>query len=175
MKNRFSFSTSPAVVAIFSASVMVFAAVTFDPNTGTGFVGKGDVQTAFGWNNAQLQANGAGISFTYNATETYQAVCTFVTGEGTRGEKTHNAAIPRHSSVNSAIQYKTRTHNQIDGFILTGFGITTTDGTVPVVGNACVANSDGVNHNGTWSSVTLISSSGGLFVNYGGSNVLLSQ
>ena len=48
-------------------------------------------------------------------------------------------------------------------------------GAVPVVGNACVGNLNGVNHNGTWSSVTLISSSGGLFVNYGGSHVLLQQ
>lgn len=39
------------------------AAVTFDASTGTGFVGKGDVQLAFGWNNKQLQANAAGVTF----------------------------------------------------------------------------------------------------------------
>jgi hypothetical protein len=33
-----------------------FAAITFNPDDGTGFVGKGDVQEAFGWNNHALQA-----------------------------------------------------------------------------------------------------------------------
>jgi hypothetical protein len=40
------------------------ATVTWDAH-GTGFVGKGDVQSAFGWNNAQFRANSAGITFTY--------------------------------------------------------------------------------------------------------------
>lgn len=40
------------------------AAVTFDPATGTGFVGKGDVQTALGYNNAQLQKNASTLVFT---------------------------------------------------------------------------------------------------------------
>jgi hypothetical protein len=31
--------------------------VTFNETNGTGFVGKGDVQVAFGWNNKQLQTN----------------------------------------------------------------------------------------------------------------------
>ena len=40
------------------------AAVTFDLATGTGFVGKGDVQTALGYNNAQLQKNASTLVFT---------------------------------------------------------------------------------------------------------------
>src|SRR5918996_4693526 len=47
-----------AIVAAFAIGMTAaFALVTFDPSTGTGFVGKGDVQTAFGWNNKQLQNN----------------------------------------------------------------------------------------------------------------------
>ena len=38
------------------------AAVTIDAE-GKGFVGKGDVQVPFGWSNAQLQQNAAGVSF----------------------------------------------------------------------------------------------------------------
>lgn len=38
-------------------------AVTFDPATGLGFVGKGDVQLVFGWNNKQLQDNAALVDF----------------------------------------------------------------------------------------------------------------
>jgi hypothetical protein len=40
------------------------AAVTFDPATGTGFVGKGDVQSALGYNNTQLQKNANSLVFT---------------------------------------------------------------------------------------------------------------
>jgi hypothetical protein len=164
-----------ALVAMLVAATAAFATVTFDPATGKGFVGKGDVQLAFGWNNAQLQANGKLVSFTFNDTATYSAVCTFTTGEGTPGEQTHNISIPRHTSVISDVQYDARTHKQIDGYILKGFGATTPEGTVPVVGDACVGNDGGVAQNGTWSSVTLVSTSGGaLFVNYGGSSVQLN-
>lgn len=48
---------SKLIGAVTAAVCMVgsaLATVTFDPGTGTGFVGKGDVQNAFGWNNAQL-------------------------------------------------------------------------------------------------------------------------
>jgi hypothetical protein len=41
-------------VALIAALLLVLpaaASVNLDPATGTGFVGKGDVQSAFGWNN----------------------------------------------------------------------------------------------------------------------------
>ena len=38
-------------------------------------MGKGDVQSAFGWNNQQLQANAAGVSFTYIAEGTLSQTC----------------------------------------------------------------------------------------------------
>ena len=40
------------------------AAVTFDPVTGTGFVGKGDVQNVLGYNNSHLQKNASTLVFT---------------------------------------------------------------------------------------------------------------
>lgn len=40
------------------------AAVTVDSATGTGFVGKGDVQSALGYNNAELQRNAGSLAFT---------------------------------------------------------------------------------------------------------------
>lgn len=55
-----SAKTLVALAAATLATVAI-AAVTFDPVTGTGFVGKGDVQTAFGWNNQQLQQNADGV------------------------------------------------------------------------------------------------------------------
>ncbi|MFJ5996200.1 hypothetical protein [Streptomyces sp. NPDC092370] len=74
--------------------------------------------------------------------------------------------------MNSAVTYDARARNQITGFQLTGFGATTTSGTVPVVGERCVGD-DGVNHNGTWVSVTAESSTGDLSVVRGGTAVPL--
>jgi hypothetical protein len=152
-------------------STAAIAAVTFDPATGTGFVGKGDVQLAYGWNNAALQRNASGVTFSYNATDNYEAVCTFVTGEGTRGEKTHNVGHNKSTVVASTITYDARVRNQITGFTLNGLGTTTTTGgSAPVVGEACMGNPG---HDGEWSAVTLTDSSGGLYVNFGGVAVLL--
>jgi len=162
-----------ALAVLALSATAAFAAVSFNSTTGTGFVGKGDVQTAFGWNNTALQKNASGVSFTYNAVDTYSATCSFITGAGTRGEQTHNVDIPRHTAVTSTVAYDARTHKQIDGFNLTGFGATTTEGTVPVVGEACVANDEGVARDGTWSAVTLVSSTGGLYVNFGTTSIPL--
>src|SRR5262245_5475316 len=40
------------------------ASVSVNPTSGVGFVGKGDVQSAFGWKNADLQANASAVKFT---------------------------------------------------------------------------------------------------------------
>ena len=160
-----------ALGAVLASAAIAYATVTFDPTTGTGFVGKGDVQLAFGWNNAGLQRNASGVTFSYSATDTYEAVCTWTTGEGTRGEQTHNVGHDKTTSVNSAIAYDARIRNQITGFILTGLGATTTTGgSVPEVGGPCPGNQG---TEGVWTSVVLVSSAGGLFVNYGGNSVLL--
>jgi hypothetical protein len=161
-----------AVVLLFAVSL--FAAVTFDPDSGTGFVGKGDVQIAFGWNNAQLQNNANNVSFTYDASENYSAVCTWTTGEGTRGERTHNVTHTKSTSVLSALAYdprQTKGQKQFTGFNLLGFGAVTYVGDVPVEGGACPGNpgTDGV-----WTAVTLESSTGGLYVHFGGQSVLLN-
>jgi len=173
---KFLYAAAAAALVVSQAAS---AAVTFDSATGTGFVGKGDVQLAFGWNNQTLQANASGVTFTYNATDTYSATCTWVTGEGTRGEQTHNVDIPRHTAVNSVIASSGRDissglNGPNTGFKLTGFGTTTTEGTVPVVGDACVGNDGGINQNGTWTAVSLVSSTGGLFVNFGATSIQLT-
>ncbi|AGM04761.1 hypothetical protein [Amycolatopsis keratiniphila] len=146
-------------------------AYTLDPATGTGFVGKGEVQTPFGWNNAKLQANASGVSFTYDETGTYAAVCTWVTGEGTKGEKTHNVAHATSTSVANEVTYDARVKTQITGFTLKGFSTTTTTGEIPLVGEACPGNPG---TNGTWTSVTETGSTGGLYVHYGTATALLT-
>jgi hypothetical protein len=160
--------TSPAPGAAPSGPSL---AVNVDYGTGIGFVGKGDVQLAFGWNNNQLQKNAGGVTFFYDATTTYTAVCTFTTGEGTRGEKIHNVDHKTRTSVIATIAYDARVRNQITGFNLKGFGETvTTGGAVPLVGDACMGNPG---HEGTWSSVEQTGSVGGLFVSHGGTSVAL--
>lgn len=157
------------------------ATVTFDPSNGTGFVGKGDVQTAFGWNNQKAQSLGPYVTFSYDSTDVYSATCEFVTGAGTRGEQTHDVSISRHTGVSGTVDYTDRKHQQYDGYILTGFvpGSTVTTGTVPVAGDTCVATeSDGIARNGVWIDtadypITLVSSTGGLSVTSGGVSVQL--
>jgi hypothetical protein len=146
--------------------------VSLDPASGIGFVGKGDVQTAFGWNNKQLQTNAGGVTFAYIAEEEYSAVCEWTTGEGTKGEQTHDVAHSRSTSVAAQVGYDARVKSQITGFILNGYGAVSEDGAVPVVGGPCPGNpgTDGV-----WVSVELLSSSGGLYANYGGQGVLIWQ
>lgn len=171
-KNIMTAAAATAFAASLALATPASAAVTFNSADGTGFVGKGDVQLAFGWNNSALQKNAAGISFSYDAEDTYSGVCTWTTGEGTKGEKTHNVSHKRKTSVASNVAYDPRVKNQITGFNLTGFGATTTSGEVPVVGEACMGNPG---HDGVWTSVTPISSSGGLYVTYSGTSHLLPQ
>ena len=66
-----------ATIAVTAATLLLApaasAAVTINETNGTGFVGKGDVQVAFGWNNKQLQTNATGVSFSFTQDAT-QAV-----------------------------------------------------------------------------------------------------
>jgi hypothetical protein len=160
---RKTLKLSLGIVGCAAATVVAYAAVTFDPSTGTGFVGKGDLQTPWGWNDTKLQTCASGISFYFHTEQsaTYSAVCEFTTGEGTRGQRTHlvTHTIDRVSAVNSAINYDARRNNQgrITGFNLTGVGAsvsTASTGDVPVVGGPCPGNQG---HDGVWASVQLVS------------------
>ncbi|HSK25425.1 MAG TPA: hypothetical protein VK894_00765, partial [Jiangellales bacterium] len=52
-----------ASAALVLSGGVAQAAVTFDAATGEGFVGKGDVQLALGYNNKQLQDNAGSLEF----------------------------------------------------------------------------------------------------------------
>ena len=168
---KFAIATAVAAATISTAAL---ALVTYDPATGTGFVGKGDVQLAFGWNNKQLQDNAGGVGFVYDQTTSYSGVCTWTTGEGTRGEQTHNVDHTTRTAVLSTVAYEARKNSSgkdgsITGFFLTGNGATTsTGGAAPEVGGPCLGfpGNDAV-----WSSVSAGSSTGGLSVTFGGSSV----
>ena len=70
---RISAAVGTTVAATLMLAPAASAAVTFNETNGTGFVGKGDVQVAFGWNNKQLQTNATGVSFSFTQDAT-QAV-----------------------------------------------------------------------------------------------------
>jgi hypothetical protein len=92
----------------------VFAIVTFDPATGEGFVGKGDVQTALGFNNKQLQDNVNNIQFrALKVTETTW------TCDRDAGPQTQERAST--TSAQSVVDKVARERNQITGFILEGY------------------------------------------------------
>lgn len=141
------------------ASAVAFASVTFDPATGTGFVGKGDVQLAFGWNNQALQQNASGLTFSYLAEEHYKFDCTFTVEVGkdkVREPRTQNRG--KESSVDANVAFDARRSNQITGFNLTGFGAVTTTGEAPENGGSCPG---GQFNDGVISNVELVSSTGG--------------
>lgn len=158
-----------AVALLVGAVGSATAAVTFDPSTGTGFVGKGDVQLAFGWNNAQLQNNQGNVTFSYQTAEIYTAVCTWTTGEGTRGQQTHNVPHTKKTGVTGTMVPHERMRNQITGYNLTGFATqTATTGAIPVMGGACPGNAG---HEGVWTSVSMTSSGAQLFAVHNGNQV----
>ncbi|XVV01441.1 hypothetical protein ACQPW3_29100 [Actinosynnema sp. CA-248983] len=166
-------ATAAVSGAALGAAVLtgVAQAYTLDPVTGTGFVGKGEVQTPFGWNNAALQANAPGVSFTLESVRSYSAVCTWTTGEGTKGEKTHDVTHRKTSAVSSVVSYDARQRNQVTGFVLTGFSSVVETGEAPVVGGACPGNAG---HGGTWTSVVEGASSSGLYARHGTMTALLT-
>jgi hypothetical protein len=94
----------------------VGAAVTFDPATGTGFVGKGDVQTALILNNAQMQ--NTAVVFTYNATSVSEATWTCDRDAGPQTQERANITTTTTQAVASSIA---RVKNQITGYNLTGY------------------------------------------------------
>lgn len=108
-------------LAVSSVSV-AGAAVIFDPDTGTGFAGKGDVQLVYGWNNKDLQANAASVQFQYVATATTVSevswVCTNTNNESIRGRQRTTTTTTETSGVVTTVA---RERNQITGFNLAGY------------------------------------------------------
>lgn len=148
------------------------AAVTFDPATGTGFVGKGDVQMPFGWNDAALQAKATGVTFGYvsSTDDAYQVVCGWDTTSQGGGKNSTGPIIKHHvqtksANIGSSVTYditkidRKNPNGKVTGFQLTGKTGEVIDeaGSVPVVGGDCPeSQGDGIDK--TIESVSLLSS-----------------
>lgn len=134
---RKSFWAAGAAIACISTAAL--ATVTFDPTAGTGFVGKGDVQIAFGWNNAVMQSRHTSVTFAVDQSVSYDVTCEWTTVTGGKDSKTipHEATIHRNISSSAAVDATSRKTGQYTGWFLTGY----TDGfssvVLPVVGDPC--------------------------------------
>lgn len=163
-----------ALAAMMLAATVAVAAVTFDPGTGKGFVGKGDLQVPWGWNNSQLQQNASGVSFTYNTVDEYDVTIEFETGNPAQPKslKTHTVTQEKSTAVDKTVAYDLRVKNQITGFNLNGFGATNVSGDpIPSVGDECPNGNLGCEV----IAVEKTSSSGGLYAHHSSKNSLLLQ
>lgn len=114
--------TIAMVIGLVFASLLApraSAAVNFDPATGTGFIGKGDVQSAFGWNNATMQANANAVVFSVRITQSVVLECTRETASQVL-VKTFDRTV----RVNSSLLFDGRYNrsNTLTGFVLSGYG-----------------------------------------------------
>jgi len=191
------------LVLVVLMAITSFASITFDATTGKGFVGKGNVQTVLGWNNAQLQANASSVTFTYKSTDTYLITETWATGNPDKpvSMNSHTTEIRTEIGISATLDgdpRQTKGQKQFTGFILNGWfgdpifsggtlpkvdevtymtftwtdnqGETHTSDNMPVDGNGNLYTEGG---NKATLSVQKISSTGGLYVNYGGVSVLI--
>jgi hypothetical protein len=159
------FTIALILIALVFVATAVSASVTFDAETGTGFVGKGDVQLIYGWNNQALQANAGDVQFqAMTSVESERSwICTNSNNENTQ-ERERTTTTTTAGVVASIARMK----NQVTGFILAGYSgapvvTLTTDG--PML-NSCPS--------GPWSLTTpagdpvVISSSSSLAVSTNG-------
>jgi hypothetical protein len=157
---KFMLTIAAAATSVALLATPASAAVTFDAGTGAGFVGKGDVQTALGWNNKQLQDNADDAEFTFVATSVAETTWTC---DRDAGPQTQERANTTTTSTQGVVDAVTRDKKQVTGFTLLGFEgepteETATDG--PAVGSCPTG----------WSAIDLVEgepvvTSGGLFVN----------
>ena len=109
--------------AFFALAVLPVSLVSADVTVdefGVGFVGKGDVQSVYDWNNSMLQANAHLIQFKFSSAGTVSWYCEGVNAAG----KTVTTDVRIDEiGVSNYIAYDARKNRtgQITGFVLTGF------------------------------------------------------
>lgn len=132
-----------ALVALAVPSVASASVDNYLPEAGTGFVGKGDVQTPFGWNDQALQSKASGVTFTYESKtdDTYAVTCEWDTGTKHIVHHVQNKSANLTDSVAYDVSKVDRKNpnQKVTGFNLTGNSNvqTSSEGTVPHVGDAC--------------------------------------
>jgi hypothetical protein len=146
-KGNYMLLTKTAAAAALGAALLIGGAASASAYTmdasGVGWVGKGEVQTAYGWNNKSMQTNVGGVTFVYDASATFTVTCEFDTPGGNH----HVITQTKSTDVNATVSSDARNNSNgkdgpMTGWYLTGFGTTTTQGpAVPAVGDGCPGNS----------------------------------
>jgi len=114
MKKFIILAISLMALAIPAAGI---ASVAVDSN-GNGYVGKGDVQSALGWNNAAFDTGVGSLKFTAGYTATYDNVLTCGVNAGNK--VVHVPVTTTVSGDLTAIQVKSSNGKQITGWNLSG-------------------------------------------------------
>lgn len=126
-KNLLSGIAAATFAASLALAAPASAAVTFDSATGTGFVGKGDVQLALNWNNKDLQSLAEGVDFTAEVTEVeeWSWECTNL-----QSGNTVERARSTTTTTQGVIDAETRdSKKQVTGFNIIGYVGTSTSTT----------------------------------------------
>jgi len=161
-----------AAAAAACVSTAAVASISFNPATGTGFIGKGDVQSALGLNNPQLQALylSGGIKFAFTENVNYKYVCTWIADDGQTEPVAKNKTIKVKREINVALNAQGRDNSSgkdgpNTGFFLNGYvggaGGGTTSEPIPNLGDACDAGDGARPKPGTVTDVQVISNTGG--------------
>jgi hypothetical protein len=155
-------------VAAAAFATVAMAAVTYSPASG-GYAPKGDVQTALGLNNNQIQQ--ANLSFTYELKARYDYECVYTETNGSKAGELQSKDQHTNVNVDAEIDGGNRVTGQIVGYYLKP---AVGDGgkTIPATGDVCkVGNDFGLIEGPVVESLK----SGGLFVsNNGGTPVQLT-
>jgi len=163
--------TAVALGASVAMALPAHASVAVE--SGSGWVGKGDVQTALGGlNNSAIQTlvNEDGVHFTYTVTDTYLVTEEFYTGPDAN-RKQHEVTETTTYEVDAVVASDARQvkgQKQWTGFNLSGFeGVPVVSGDVPAVGDHTVTDpqNPGTNSDHIVVEVAKTGSTGGLFVN----------
>lgn len=125
-----------ATAAAFAASLALAspaaAIVTFDPATGTGFVGKGDVQTVFEWNNKALQTHASTVDFRVDSVSETTWTCTKIVETGI-GDKEVVQQRSTTASVQGLVTTVARDNSKGKDGAITGFYLQGYEGTPTLV------------------------------------------
>ena len=105
-----------ASIAALAVPATAFASVSVDAN-GNGYVGKGDVQSALKWNNADFDNNVAKLKFTAGT----QSMSNQTRWQCSGGEQSRTSTVVQSRTV-QATQVLSSNGKQITGWNLTGFG-----------------------------------------------------
>jgi hypothetical protein len=119
VSRKINVRTLATAVAALSVSFAAHGAVNVDEE-GVGFVGKGDVQSIYDWNNSMLQANAHLVRFKFSSTGTVSWTCEGVNAAGTTvTTDVRNEDIGTNAYI--AFDARKNRTGQITGFILQGF------------------------------------------------------